>query len=657
MPREDLLHLVPDDLAALTNRGTVKRAQRELDIAVELAEADDGTVTAKWADEVTCTLPGGKTVSDARCTCPATELCRHVVRTVLVYQARAPALPKAVNEPWNPGEVADDQLAKHLKPAALTLARTQFEKGLLVELVRSHKPTARFHDLACTLRFQVRGDVRYVYCDCAEQPPCAHVPLAVWAFRRLPADRDAGIVSTQERALPVPTDILDHIDAVLLEGAEAGLAAAGSAWRDRLSRLEAECRAAGLIWPAEVVAGIVHLYEQHASHDARFDPDEFARLVGELLMRADAIRRDTGAAPQLLVRGTANDHWTDLASARFIGLGCGVRPGRKSAAVVAYLQDANSGSVVAVSREFSDPDEPAAPKPFWQLAATHAIKDASFTHLGSGQLITGGGRRATDHHLVLGRAKAAVSPQNFGWDSLRPPVLADGFAEVRARLAALPPAALRPRRVAEDFHVCAVTGVEAVGFRPDIQCVVAMVHDAKGGRAVLRHPYTSRGAEGAERLLARLTSAPDGIRFVAGPMRLTAEGVLIEPVAVVWEGSTRVALQPWVDRLDANQTAAPRETGAAQLLDPVEEWTRELLNRVGALFVTGLRRADAGVSRQWQELDRRAGQLGLARFGAAVGAVSSGLAEKVASANWQPRPTAAALLKLAVLARAAQEAG
>lgn len=30
MPREDLLHLTPDDLAALTNRGTVKRAQREL---------------------------------------------------------------------------------------------------------------------------------------------------------------------------------------------------------------------------------------------------------------------------------------------------------------------------------------------------------------------------------------------------------------------------------------------------------------------------------------------------------------------------------------------------------------------------------------------------------------------------------------------------
>src|SRR5437868_6422022 len=92
MLRDDLLHLLPDDLAALTNRGTVKRARRELDeaeVTGTLTEAADGTVAAAWSDGVSCTLPGGKVVADARCTCPATELCRHVVRTVLAYQGRA----------------------------------------------------------------------------------------------------------------------------------------------------------------------------------------------------------------------------------------------------------------------------------------------------------------------------------------------------------------------------------------------------------------------------------------------------------------------------------------------------------------------------------------------------------------------------------------
>ena len=101
MPRDDLRRLTPDDLAALTNRGTVKRAQRELEsgeVSGELDEAADGTVVAKWSDAVVCTLPGGKTVSDARCTCPATELCRHAVRTVLAYQARATAVAPELAE-------------------------------------------------------------------------------------------------------------------------------------------------------------------------------------------------------------------------------------------------------------------------------------------------------------------------------------------------------------------------------------------------------------------------------------------------------------------------------------------------------------------------------------------------------------------------------
>lgn len=664
MPRDDLLHIAPDDLAALTNRGTVKRAQRELEqkeVTGELAEADDGTVTAKWSDGVTCTLPGGKTISDGRCTCPATELCRHVVRTVLAYQLRTgnAAAPAQVTAPWNPGEITDEELTKYFKPLALGQARSQFEKGLLVELVKSHKPTARFHDLACTLRFQVRGDVRYVHCDCAASPPCVHVPLAVWAFRQLPAEKDAGILSTQQHALPVPTAVLNQIDEVILEGAETGLAAAGHPWRDRLARLEIASRDAALIWPAEIVAELIHQYERYAEHDARFAPEQFAELVGELLIRGDAIRNNTGVVPQLLIRGTASDHWTDLSSARFIGVGCGVRMGRREATVTAYLQDANSGSMVAVSRAFVDPPADAAeePKPFWQLARTPVVKGASYVQLGAGQLLTSGGRRATDHHLVLGRAKVTVTPQNFAWESLRPPVFGECFADIRARLGVLPPATLRPRRVAEDFHACPLTGVEAAMFRHDTQTIEAILVDARGGRALMRHPFTSRGSEGAERLLARLTTSPSGLRFIAGSMRLGGDTLLIEPVALVWDGPTRSVLQPWVDRLDDEPggTSLEQEDGAS--VDPVEAWTRELLASVGALFVIGLHRADASTLRVWRELTERAEQLGLARLRVLIGRVVAGLAEKIASTRWQSRSTAVSLLELAVLARASQELG
>src|SRR5947208_2551428 len=152
MPRADLLALSADDLATLTNRGTVKRAQREVEaneLTCELAETPEGAVTARWSDGVECLLPAGAVVRDGRYSCAAAGLCRHIIRTVLAYQRQAtrasPGEPPAPAEPWDPGAISDEELARHYRPAALNKLREQFSRGVLVELVRSSKPSARFH--------------------------------------------------------------------------------------------------------------------------------------------------------------------------------------------------------------------------------------------------------------------------------------------------------------------------------------------------------------------------------------------------------------------------------------------------------------------------------------------------------------------------------
>ena len=80
--------------------------------------------------------------------------------------------------------------------------RRSLEQGVLVELVRSAKPTARFHQLACTIRFAVPGDAQAAHCNCAEPTPCSHVPLAIWAFRKLPSQRRRA--SSRRRRLMPP---------------------------------------------------------------------------------------------------------------------------------------------------------------------------------------------------------------------------------------------------------------------------------------------------------------------------------------------------------------------------------------------------------------------------------------------------------------------
>ncbi len=662
MPRTDLLALTPDDLATLTNRGTLKRARREIeekDCAAEVLETPEGDVTVKWSDGAECRLPAGATLREARCSCASAEVCRHLVRSVLAYQRHAaPHQTVAPAGPWDPGAIPDDELARHFRPAQLTKARDEFEQGVLVELVRSSKPSARFHLQACLLRFLVPGDVRYTRCDCARPAPCDHVPLAVWAFRQLPDSENAGIQSSSARALPVPAEALDRAEATLMEFCEQGVSGVPAGWKDRLARLAGDCETADLVWPAEVVSELAEQQERYDGHDARFAPDEVARLVGELLARCDAIRNPSAALPQLLVRGTKSDRATPLGKSTFVGLGCGVRASRRHVVLTAYLQDAKSGTITAVVRESAEeaPDPARPPRPFAELAQASACKGTSFAALGVGRLTTEGGRRTARCHLSLRGAKAGVTRQRFEWEQLRPPVFVEELAELHARLGALPPSALRPRRVAEDFHVCAVAGAEAVRFDSATQAVQATLLDSRGQPGLLVFPYTSRGRAGAEALLAMLAEKGRHLRFVSGPVRRGAGGLLIEPVCLVFEdGANRVALQPWVDGCPgAVGTASPTRDGGGTT-DPLVDCLRQTQAGLEELLALGLRRADLQVARRWRELQERAEATGFARLALPARLLADELDRKAHDLRWDWRPAGRAALRLAVLLRLAED--
>jgi len=662
--RSDLLALTTDDLAALTNRGTVKRAQRELDeaeVTGTATEAASGDVTATWSDGAACTIPAGVALAHGSCSCAAVGLCRHLIRTVLAYQrTHSTPLPAALppTAPWNPGDIPDDELAKHYRPQAFARVKGVFNQGILAEVVRSTKPTARFYQPACVVRFLVPDDPRYAHCDCADPAPCQHVPLAVWAFRQLAPDVPAGIVSTGGKAAPVAPAILDEIEAVLSEFAEVGLSGATKAWADRLTRLEGRCRKAGLVWPAEVVADLVEQYQRYSTHDSLFAPDRVPELVGELLARRDAITHDTGQFPQPLIRGTGNDSTGSLGKCRLIGLGCGVIVGRRGVELVAYLQDADTGAVAVLSKEYADPVPGAAaePRSFAALGQNTAVKSMTFADLGRGQLLTEGGRRTAGLRLQIGRSHATVQPQSFVWESLKAPTLVEDFAEVSARLAGLPPSALRPRRAAEDFYVLPVAKVDSVGFDVPSQTTVATLHDARGEAVLLSHPFTSRGQSGTEVLLAKLHDAESVLKFVAGSVRQTAHGLSIHPTCCVFEtNGTRTALQPWVDEFAAS-IPLPNEVGATPTaLPPLADAARLLHAALEDVFALGLRRADPMTAKRWQEVQRVAESVGLTRIGAKAATVAVALEQKAHVLRWDAKPTAAVVLELAVLVRLARD--
>lgn len=607
--RPDLLALTPDDLAVLTNRGTVKRAQRELEnaeVSVEWETDSDGRIQATWSDGAVCGFPAGGTVRDARCGCPAAELCRHVVRTVLAWQNRplaaaAPAagnveagtpaevtegsgssIPPAVEpghesdlsyvsglsdlsdlsglskpaspapslaSPWNPGTITDRHLEEHSPKGLAAKARTAWERGALVECVTGAKPWARFYDLGLTVRFPVPGDVRYAHCDCGQPGPCLHALLAVFAFRRMPAEEKAALVASGPLEAGADPPLLTQAESIVEDLVRDGIAAVPQAVAERWKRCAAALDGDGLIWLGGIVEDLLLERERYQKRDALFSPERPALLAGELLIRCDALRQ-AGGVPRGLAGGWKSSEKTELGYSRWIGLGSLVTMRRKSVSLGAYLQEAGSGSLGVVTREVADPvDDKTEPGDFAALARAGLVKGAGIRLLGGGQVLTESCRRTPDNRLSFGRARAQVSTQAYAWETLRAPVLVGDFAELRARLSLLPPRSLRPRRDGEDFHVLPIESNTAPVFDPATQIITATLRDTAGGTVRLRLPWTARGAAGCGMVLQRL--AENGALFVSGQVGLSLAGLTINPAAIILRGEPRRMLQPWVDEKPA----------------------------------------------------------------------------------------------------------
>jgi hypothetical protein len=597
MSRPDLLALTPDDLAAMANRGLVKRAQKELEantFTAQWNEEQDGTIQAKWSDGVTCILPGGKTLKEARCDCAATELCRHILRTVLAWQQQQQTSAASVTpiEPWDPGRITDEMIEGQTSKAVRDRAALLWSQGVLAELLRSAKPSARFHCPGHTIRFPVPDDLRYAHCSCSDPAPCVHAILAVRAFRLLSPDDSSGIVSDGPLDAPAPRETLTAAEHCLHDLVQDGFVTVGTAWRDRARRVSAECAGVQLMWPAQILEELAEDFDRYSAHDAAFGPGQSVERLGELLLRLDAIAAGCAPVPQAFIRGLKSDRDSDLGSARFIGLGASVAQRRHATHLTVFLQDCDNGHAMTLVREFAEnPESTDERKAYHQLARAPAVKDASIAVLAGGQLITQGGKRTASGRLVIGRARAVVNPQNFAWEQLKAPVLVENFSELSARLQMLPPASFRPRRAGADFHVCPLGAVERSWFDGSSNSIIAIVHDTSGDPAMLVHPWSERGQGGAEALLAALQKKP---LFVAGHVGLSGQILRIQPTALVFadDNGARSAAMPWIDHAPKSSVSHPTFHGSGD---------RRFRYRAAAevaseLILNGLRRTR---SQQW----------------------------------------------------------
>tara|TARA_R110002073_G_scaffold11898_4_gene53602 strand:- start:12075 stop:14141 length:2067 start_codon:yes stop_codon:yes gene_type:complete len=685
MTRVDLLSLSSDDLASLTNRGTVKRAQRELDEgqwSYEINESEDDSAVhdliVTWSDGTVCQFVSGQTIHEANCSSGSIGISRHVIRSVLAYQRHvANAAPAdkgetdevdtdvtTVNEDqnttasssaWDPGQISDDDLVQHFRKATITRARKVFDDGVLVELTRGEKPTARFLHESCTVRFPVPGDARYARADCAAAMLPQWTAMAVWAFRELDPKRNAGLITLGQNELPVPSDELDRLDELIIDLCSDGMSGCSATWPQRLSRLEKLLRGCGLVWPAELVLQLIHQHECYAQKDARFSPLETVRLVGELIARSRSIRSQNGSVPQPLVRGNKSDRRTDIKAGRFVGLGLGVRPGRSQTKMLAYFQDVDTGTVVAVQRVFADPDPESqqTAKSFEELAAHSLSRGVSLGAAAMSQMMLGSGKRTATDELILprGSGKLTINPQTFQWEQLQPPLAIDHFQQARERFERLPPDWLRPLRHTENLHVLKVTRISDSDFDVVHQQLTATMHDTNSETARIIFPYHHRGDAGFTELSNMLATHGNDARFVCGHVRWVHQQLEIEPISIVFESAdqSRQAVSTWlggVGEVQAETSSEDSELNSPQ--STIKEFLTTLNVHLSEILLTGLNQAAA---QDWQALSEAAQRLGFVRLNQPIERLRDELCKRMNQVRWNPAIAARTTVQLCMFSR------
>ncbi|WP_149263862.1 hypothetical protein [Actinomadura sp. K4S16] len=633
MTRADLLALTPDALAALANRGLVKRAAKDLDAGngPEITVMPDGGIEGAFPDGTTASLPAGAGLDAAHCSCAATGTCRHRICLVLAYQ-RGAAEPDAPPAPepaadWSPGAFDDDALARVLGRRALTAARRALRAGYSAKIRRptAQDPVAQVELPTCTVRFLVPGELGYIHTDAVAAVRGEVTVLAVWAFR---AADERGLTGEEVRldvGGPAAADgtggpggtggngldaALDLADQVLLEGA----AHAGPVLATALGRTAGDLAAAGLHWPAAALGDLAEQLAAHHDRRADHDPLRVAELLAELHARHRAAARGGGRSQVL---GTEEAADTPLRRVRLAALGCrvGGTPGTRTADV--YLAHTGTGIVLVLKRRWDVPD---GDRLTGSDLAGRRVLGSALRSLAAANVVSESASRSAGRvvRVAAGRiAKTTVTPLGDTWESLPVRLLVRDMAAEGRALDALPPRLVRPRVEAEMVRVVEIAEVRDIGYHPGAQRLEAVVADAAGTAAAVSADYSPHRPAALDALAEALAAEP---RFVSGTVRRDRGGLVIDPFAVMTSHGTVVP-----DLAPGDGTAALGAPPAAAP-DPLGQSLDEALAACAEAAHRGLLRLPTGVRERLVRAGTTLERAGLRTTADALAAFAAALA-------------------------------
>ncbi|EMN50441.1 hypothetical protein LEP1GSC088_3212 [Leptospira interrogans str. L1207] len=298
--------------------------------------------------------------------------------------------------------------------------------------------------------------------------------------------------------------------------------------KDRLFQLKRSCLEEGLLWPSEILSELQEEYLKYLLHDSLFDPDQVVYLLGEWIIRMDALKENKGAIPSLVISGDTKTYSSELIVRSLIGLGSGIKVLQKGFVVLSYFADPKSDKILLYECSFEKHTE----EPFHSIGNFTVFKGIPLHNFGKSSIVSSSIKKTTSGKLQFSN-KLTLNPQTFFFESLSESILSNNFNETIKILLEKPPRPLGPRWAAGNFFVFKVERFTQPHFDNILQQINIELEDQNGNIAYLQLPYYTRASDGIENLKHALGDSH--LRYVCRVANVASDRLYIKPVSFVIE--------------------------------------------------------------------------------------------------------------------------
>ena len=280
-------------LTGLTNKGTVKRAYKDMETAEISAEYGESEIIVSVGEEK-CTIK--EPLAESKCSCPSRSICRHIITAILWLKGNA---KEEVHEPEQkqPDKALTDELSayplklleKAMKKKYFTEFMQKAEKGILPDIEESGIISVKVDDMTVRLI----NPLEYSACSCHSKELCSHKAAAILAWQikhkiiEPKIDKTVSVEIDFSKAQDTAKYALKFLSGILSDG----LVRLSEDTAEHAETVAVMCHNARLADSERQIREIGSRLEKYISHSPEFNAENLYFLIMESICLLEKILR------------------------------------------------------------------------------------------------------------------------------------------------------------------------------------------------------------------------------------------------------------------------------------------------------------------------------------------------------------------------------